>query len=196
MAILKRIDGNKFSIDGREVYKGTIELRAEAFGIYFTLYENGQILRQYERLLYSDFVNDDEGLGDAFGSPEELVQYAEEVFNVYLPYSRPYKALSSASANFSMVKPGQALLHSLTAINTSEQVRYLKIYDTGSLPNGTDVPVLTFPLYNKAVKEAVSLIPGTLKLNNGLAYSITSGIEDTSEDPIGVNEVVINMIYQ
>lgn len=195
MIVLATIDAQKFSLDGRAIYKGTLELRPGLYGTTYRIWENGEEQTDYGDVYFGDFVDGDNA-NTPFASPGALEEYQDKVIRVFLPFPVPVKVVSTASANFALIKSGKALLHQLTAINTAESVRYLKIYDKDSAPTAGDVALLTIPIYNKTDKEILQLLPKSLQLYKGLAIGITGGLDDADETAIGANEVVVNMIYQ
>lgn len=110
----------------------------------------------------------------------------------------PFRLISEASTNATLVKASAGTLTTITAINLSEEaVSYLKIYDKASAPTvGTDVPVMTIPIPTNSLGAGVTIsIPNGITFSNGIAIAVTSLVADSDTTAILADEVVINLTY-
>ena len=112
--------------------------------------------------------------------------------------STPFKLISAASTNATVVKASAGNLDTITAISLADEtVRYLKLYDKATAPVvGTDVPVLTIPVPTN-LKGAGIVIPvaSGIKFLNGISLAITSGVADSDTGAILADEVIVNLTY-
>lgn len=104
----------------------------------------------------------------------------------------PYKRISTASNNATLVQTGRAWLYGLSVNNTNAAVRYLKFYDKATAPNpASDVPVLTIPL---AASSTVHLpFDAPVAFRNGLGFALVTGISDSDNTAVGASEHVVNL---
>lgn len=194
MAIkLQKESGERHKINEASYTKGSVVVVPGRFGEYFTLMRDNSPM--FEEAHWTEFVDGD--AGDAqFSSLTALQQYFDSVFSVLLPVSRPFRLIAAADTNSTLVKAGRAIIHGLAVINSSETVRYLKIYDIAVAPVGSDVPVLVFPITPQSEDKPINLLTVPLLLYYGFGFRITAELDDAGEGAIGANEVVLNAIYQ
>jgi hypothetical protein len=111
--------------------------------------------------------------------------------------SKPYKYISLASTNATVIRNVQAKLYVVSAIGLTSTVRYLKFYDSGVAPTvGTDVPVLTIPVPANTQGAGI-VIPFNIPIDfgNGLSFAITSGSADNDTGAVGAGDVIVNLTY-
>lgn len=183
-------DPTRFEIAGESYAKDSVTVQYLPDGSSINLYYNGQSL--YENQVYSDIVDGDDS-DTPFASMAALRGYINANFYRLYPYAKPVKYTSLGTTNAKTFKEGEALLHSLSVVNTNASDRYVKVYDMDSPPLDTDTPVLVF-----AVPQGTTgnLIVSSLALTYGLSIRITAGIADTDNTDIGAGDVVLNMQYQ
>jgi hypothetical protein len=114
--------------------------------------------------------------------------------------ARPSHYLSAANTNATLVLGRPTALYTLTAINTTATIYYLKLYDKATAPTcGTDTPVATYPLLAEpAAGTGVALVIARATgagFNLGLGFCLVGGIadNDTSNAATGV---AINLEYR
>ena len=110
----------------------------------------------------------------------------------------PFRLISEASTNATLVKASAGTLTTITAINLSEEdVSYLKIYDKASAPTvGTDVPVMTIPIPTNLKGAGITIsIPNGVTFSNGIAIAVTSLVADSDTTAILADEVIVNLTY-
>ena len=109
----------------------------------------------------------------------------------------PFRVLSAATTNATQVVVRPVMLTSLMAINTSASVRFLKIYDSASIPTaGSGTPVWTIPIPSATTGAGFSLpIPIPIGFNNGIGLTITANIGDTDATAIAANDITIVGAY-
>jgi hypothetical protein len=112
--------------------------------------------------------------------------------------SLPYKLISEASTNETVVKDSSGTINSIIAVSLSETVTYLKLYNQSTLPTvGTDIPVMTIPIpTNTAGAGFVIPLSNGLQFSEGISFAITSGVADSDTGAIAADVVVINFTYK
>jgi hypothetical protein len=106
----------------------------------------------------------------------------------------PFKLISAASTNATLVKAGPTTVSMLTGSNINAAARYLKVYDKATAPTvGTDEVAYTFILPG-ATTGAGSNIPLARELNliRGFGLALTTGVADTDTGAVAANEQIIN----
>lgn len=95
--------------------------------------------------------------------------------------SRPYKFLSAVSTNATLVKGGQSLVFTISAVNTTTTLYYLKLYDKGTTPTcNTDPVVFMTPLPASATGGSIVIpFPTGLIFDLGVGFCITAGSADS-----------------
>ena len=109
----------------------------------------------------------------------------------------PYKLISLATTNASIVKSSGGNLYSIVAIGLTSTVRYLKLYNKATAPTvGTDVPVMTIPIPANTQGAGIS-IPFSMGVNFplGISLAITGTAADNGTTAIGAGDVIINLTY-
>ena len=109
----------------------------------------------------------------------------------------PYKLISLATTNASVVKSSGGNLYSIVAIGLTSTVRYLKLYNKATAPNvGTDIPVMTIPIPTN-IQGAGIAIPFSMGVNFplGISLAITGTAADNGTTAIGAGDVIINLTY-
>jgi hypothetical protein len=109
----------------------------------------------------------------------------------------PYKLISLATTNASIVKSSGGNLYSIVAIGLTSTVRYLKLYNKATAPTvGTDVPVMTIPIPANTQGAGIS-IPFSMGVNFpiGISLAITGTAVDNGTTAIGAGDVIINLTY-
>jgi hypothetical protein len=114
----------------------------------------------------------------------------------------PFKLVSAAGVNATLVNPASSLLGFLSIGNVSTAGRFVHVYDLNRVPvPGVDVPVLTFIAPGDVTGTTgtgtnISVGGGAgCRFLNGLAFAITAGAADTDATVIGANEVVVSLGY-
>jgi hypothetical protein len=110
---------------------------------------------------------------------------------------KPYKHISLASTNATLIKNQITKLYVVSAIGLTSTVRYLKFYDTSVAPIvGTDIPVLTIPVPSNTQGAGIVIPFNTpINFNNGLAFAITSGSANNDTGIVGAGDVIVNLTY-
>jgi len=109
----------------------------------------------------------------------------------------PVHYLSTASTNATNVKAAAGTLHSITAVNTTATIYYLKIYDKATAPTcGTDTPVQTYPVPASATGAGLTVnpFPG-FAFTSGIGFCLTGGIAD-ADTASAATGVAINLGYR
>lgn len=112
--------------------------------------------------------------------------------------SLPFKLISSATTNATVIKASSGVITTITAVGLSEEtVSYLKLYDKATLPTvGTDVPIMTIPIPTNLQGAGIVIpVPSGLSFSNGISFAITSGVLDSDTGSILANDVVLNFTY-
>lgn len=111
--------------------------------------------------------------------------------------STPVHYLSAASTNATNIKASAGTLHSITAINTTATIYYLKLYDKATAPTcGTDTPVHTLPVPASATAAGLTVNPFLgLNFANGIGFCLVGGIAD-NDTANAATGVAINVGYK
>lgn len=99
------------------------------------------------------------------------------------------------------VKGSAGTLYSIDAMNMTNAVLYLKIYDgtASSVTVGTTVPVLTYPLPTNGDTNGCGMvknIPQGLAFASGITVAVTTGIADNNAGAPAVNACIVNIGYK
>ena len=134
------------------------------------------------------------GIWKALDGLTRVVSKNKPVAPTYLPF----RLISAASTNETVVKASAGQLTTITAVSLNDAaVSYLKLYDKATAPVlATDIPVMTIPIPTNAQGAGIVIpISNGLSFSNGISLAVTAGIEDTNAIAILANEVVLNFTY-
>lgn len=121
----------------------------------------------------------------AHGTPDDLDVGA---------VATPYKKISAASTNSTLVQAGVVLVtwYYITNLNTS--YRFVKLYDKASAPTvGTDTPKVTLGIPGASSANVAFRNP--LEFELGLGLGMTTGIGDSNTGAVAADEIVANLGY-
>lgn len=106
----------------------------------------------------------------------------------------PWKLISTASTNATLVKTWPTTINGLTASNINAAPRYLKIYDLAVAPTvGTSVPKHTYIIPGNTAGAGTNIpIFSELSLTRGFAFALTTEATDAGLTAVGANEIIIN----
>lgn len=90
-----------------------------------------------------------------------------------------------------VVKNDKGVIKFLMVSNLSATIRYFKLYNKGTTPLTTDIPVFVIPVEPNRTTQ-VNLSDG-IYLANGISYRATGGLPDADDTPPLANEVVVNI---
>jgi hypothetical protein len=109
----------------------------------------------------------------------------------------PAHYLSGATTNSTNVKATAGTLFSITAVNTTATIYYLKLYDKATAPTcGTDTPVHTLPVPASATGSGLTINPFIgLNFTTGIGFCLTGAIADADATSAAVG-VAINVGYK
>ena len=103
---------------------------------------------------------------------------------------------SAASTNGLNLTASPADVHSISAMNTTAAVKFLKVYNSKLVPNPvTDIPVIIVPL---APSNALTILrfPSTFYCNLGISYTITGLSAHSDATATAAGDVVgVNILY-
>lgn len=106
----------------------------------------------------------------------------------------PFKLISAASTNSTLVSTGPHDLTGYYIANLTTATRYVKLYDKATAPTvGTDVPKWTLPI--PAGAAANMQFTDGLEFVLGLGLALTTGVADNDSGAVGANEVVVNLAF-
>lgn len=131
-------------------------------------------------------------------SSPTIVDVSNVVSVTDIDTTKPYKYISLASTNATLIRGQETKLYVVSAIGLTSTVRYLKFYDKSTAPTvGTDTPVLTIPVPANTQGAGV-VIPFNIPIlfSDGLGFAITSGSADNDTGAVGAGDVIINLSYQ
>lgn len=110
----------------------------------------------------------------------------------------PFKLISAASTNATVIKAVPGKLGTLTILCTGAAVRYAKLYNKGTAPTvGTDVPVLTIPIPAATTGAGFSITfpNGGLSFATGIGIALTTGSADNDTNAVSAGEVIVAATY-
>lgn len=114
--------------------------------------------------------------------------------------SHPYHLISAATDNATLVAAGPHVVYTITAVNTTTTLYYLKLYDIGTTPTcGTSSVAQTFPIpfgaSNSGGGITINIPTSGLAFNSGVGLCIVSGIADNS-DGSAATGIAVDVAYQ
>jgi hypothetical protein len=109
----------------------------------------------------------------------------------------PVHYLSAATTNATNVKASAGTVSSITAVNTTAVLYYLKLYDKATAPTcGTDTPVQTYPVPASATGAGLTVNPPTgLAFTLGIGFCLTGALTDADATSAATG-VAINFGYK
>lgn len=114
--------------------------------------------------------------------------------------AQPKHYLSAASNNATVVKAAPGAVYNVVAVNTTDTVYYLKLYDKATAPTcGTDPVIQTYPVpptpaSGSPAPLALSSTVG-VGFNNGIGFCLVGGIAD-NDNTSAATGVAINFSYR
>ena len=107
----------------------------------------------------------------------------------------PYKLISAANTNATVVKSSVGKIFYIAAFNNNASARYLKLYDKSSSPSvGTDTPKHVFLIPGGSSGFTIAF-PVPAKFASGIGLALTTGITDADTGAVAANEIVVNLGY-
>lgn len=106
----------------------------------------------------------------------------------------PFKLISAASTNATLVNAGVTVLTGYYLSSVATDPNYIKLYDKATTPTvGTDVPKWTIMIPAGSAANIQFIHP--LQFLLGLGIAITFDVDDSDTTDVGVNEIVVNLAY-
>jgi hypothetical protein len=107
--------------------------------------------------------------------------------------------VSSSSASVTNVKTSAATFFGFYAFNTTQSMRFLKIYNSTSAPTigSTTLQVGNYgiPYSTGGAGAQHTVQPFGIYLSAGLAFTIVSGVESTSTGSGGASDIGLTLYY-
>lgn len=108
----------------------------------------------------------------------------------------PVRYLSAASTNATVVKATPGAVYTISAINTTATLYYLKFFDSASNPTCAGTPVQTLPVPASATGAGLILpIAVGMDFNIGISFCLTGAIAD-NDVTVAVTGVAISLTYK
>ena len=117
---------------------------------------------------------------------------------VVAPTYLPFRLISEATTNITVVKASAGVITTISAVGMAEEaMSFLKLYDKATAPVlATDIPVMTIAIPTHTQGAGIVIpIPNGLNFSNGIALALTSGIEDQNAVAVLAEQVVLNFTY-
>lgn len=109
----------------------------------------------------------------------------------------PASFLSDGAAKAAVIKATGGQLYGISMGNTGASPVYLRIYNQGTSPGTSDVPVQRFMIPGNANGSGrEKLYPVGIQLASGISYRVTTGAADNNDTACAANEVTISFDYQ
>lgn len=114
--------------------------------------------------------------------------------------SFPKSYTSAASINATVVKASAGCVHTISAINVSNSLRYIKFYDQNTTPNpaadsANHVYTVPVPASSNGAGQVISF-PKGMRFSKGIAFTITTSPSATDATVVGANEVFNNLTWE
>lgn len=184
-------DGQTVKINGNEYNKNVVQLDAQPNGKMFDFIIDGNRLGN---TLYSAILDGDDS-DTAFTSGLAVAEWWDKYGQVYRAEYSPFRLVSAATTNDTLVKSGRTSVKSIRAINVTEANIYLKVYDLASAPTSSDTPVMTVLLPPQSEDIQFEVEAG-FGLWRGLGLRLTANVGDADETAISAGDVIINILYK
>jgi hypothetical protein len=105
----------------------------------------------------------------------------------------PFRLLSAATTNSTLVQGKPCALQSIIASNTGT-IAFLKFYDKVTAPTvGTDTPIWTVVV--PASGQVSISLPAGVKFASGLGIGITGLVADNDATAVASNQVIVNLSF-
>lgn len=111
----------------------------------------------------------------------------------------PSKTVSAASTNATSLKATAGVVGGVYASNINAAARYLKFYNKSSAPTvGTDIPVQTYLIPGNTAGGGTNIpIPERgIAFSAGIAWALTTGVQDSDTGAVAANDLVVNILYR
>jgi len=130
-----------------------------------------------------------------------LTEQEQTNLNIVAQTSTPYlpfTLVSAASNNATVVKDYMGTIGSITALNISGTIHYLKFYNMGTTPNpASNTPVAVYPIPASTTGAGLTVnIPSGLRFSKGISFAIVKGIASNNNTSADSNAVVITIGYK
>lgn len=111
--------------------------------------------------------------------------------------SASFSVIALGTANPNVVKASPGVLVSIHAINVNAAIRYLKLYDTKTLPvAGNGVPVRRYGIPGATTGAGFVIAPTLpMRFSAGIAFTMTTGIADNDTGALTANDVLLTLEY-
>jgi len=109
-----------------------------------------------------------------------------------------FRCVSQSGINPMAVSVPSAILGTIIAINTTDTLLYLKIYNTNTIDNIiSGVPVMTLPIPAAEGGNGFVLpVSNGIYFDQGICFTITGGAADNDQTAIAAGNVILNLFYQ
>lgn len=113
---------------------------------------------------------------------------------VFLPFSH----VSTANNNATVIKNSMGTIGSITAINITATIHYLKFYNKDTTPSpASDTPVAVYPIPASTDGAGLTInIPSGLRFSKGISFAIVKGIASNNNTSADANAVVVTIAYK
>ena len=114
-----------------------------------------------------------------------------------IDHTNPFSLIAAASTNATLVKGSTGQIFSIHAVNQNAAMRYIKFYDTNTLPTaGTGTPVRRYAIPASTTGLGFVLAPKLpMGFNNGIAFTITGGQADSDTTALTAGDVTLTIEY-
>uniref|UniRef100_UPI0040475710 hypothetical protein n=1 Tax=Flavobacterium sp. TaxID=239 RepID=UPI0040475710 len=109
-----------------------------------------------------------------------------------------FKLVTTESINLNYIETKPVTIYSITAIGTTDNLIYLKLYNKASNLNPSlDSPLLLIPIPGNTKGAGVTIsFPAGADFSEGLCCLVVNGIDDVDETIVGAGSAVINITYK
>lgn len=121
---------------------------------------------------------------------------SDQVVKVADQPGTPFRLISAASINATVIKISPGTLLSIYATNTNAAARFVKVYDSAVPPDvSTMTPIFTFRV--AALTGSITYTPaGGVACVNGIAIIETALIGDTDATAVAANDIILQVTYR
>uniref|UniRef100_UPI004048440B hypothetical protein n=1 Tax=Flavobacterium sp. TaxID=239 RepID=UPI004048440B len=109
-----------------------------------------------------------------------------------------FKLVTTESINLNYIETKPVTIYSITAIGTTDNLIYLKLYNkVSNLNPSLDSPLLLIPIPGNTKGAGVTIsFPAGADFSEGLCCLVVNGIDDVDETIVGAGSAVINITYK
>jgi hypothetical protein len=114
----------------------------------------------------------------------------------YTPISTASKfsLVSAASTNLTSIKASAGTVNGWYMYNSNANARKVAFYNTAGTPSAGGTPYLAIVIPGLAATNVS--FPDGIAFSSGIGIATVTGLADSDTNPVGLNDLVINIFYK